>query len=387
MHGIVRPPSAELGPAPDRLDAVKRKLHEYRFMLLLVALPTLIVAGYYYLIATDQYETQADFVVRSQVSKPSPTGIGSLISLGGNASLASPDAESVIDYLKSTEAALHIERSTGLAKRFSRSFIDRWSRLGSATPSPEALRAYYNKQVELKLDKETGITKVTVHAFVPEDAYAIANSLLKLGEQRVNDLNQRSNVDALTGTGRQLTEAEDALRDIQIKMTSFRRTQSDIDPEASGKAQMAMVTGITTTLSAARAQLAGMRGIISPSSPQYIAMAAKVRALESEVSQQGGKLVGQGGSIASSLGDYESLRVRQEFAEKRYEFAAGAYQTAREEARRKQIYLVRVVNPNMPVQALFPERGKIVLTVFCSLLIAYGIGWLLISGIREHANG
>jgi len=386
MHGIVRPPSTELGPAPDRLDAVKRKLYEYRFLLLLVVLPTLIVATYYYAFASDQYETEADFVVRSQVSKPSPTGIGSLISIGGASSLVSPDADSVIDYLKSTEAALHIERSTGLANRFTRSWIDPWSRL-TANPSPEELRSYYNNQVEFKLDKETGITKVTVHAFVPADSYAIADSLLKLGELRVNEMNKRSNSDALTGTGRQLTEAEDALRDVQVKMTAFRRTQSDIDPEASGRAQMAMVSGMTTTLSAARAQLAAMHGIISPSSPQYIAMSRKVRALESEVSQQGGKLVGQGGSIASSLGDYESLRVRQEFAEKRYEFAAGAYQTAREEARRKQIYLVRVVNPNMPVKALFPERGKIVLTVFCSLLIAYGIGWLLISGVREHANG
>jgi capsular polysaccharide transport system permease protein len=39
----------------------------------------------------------------------------------------------------------------------------------------------------------------------------------------------------------------------------------------------------------------------------------------------------------------------------------------------------------MPVKSLFPERGRIVLTVFLSLLVGYGIGWLLVAGVKEHS--
>lgn len=388
MHGIVRPSSDDMVVGPDRAERVKAKLHEYRFFLLLVILPTLIVAAYYYLVASDQYESEADFIVRSSSSGGSmASGIGSLLSLG-SAAATRDDALSVVDYLESTEATMTLEHSIGLTKRFHISDADYVSRLKSATPTPEKLRKYYAKQVKIKYDKDTGISKLTVHAFRPEDAYVIANELLRLGEGRVNQLNDRSNRDALSSANRMLAEAEKELRTNQVQLTAFRRTQADIDPEATGKAQLSMVTGLSGSLTAARAQLAAMRGIIAPSSPQYVAAVARVRALEAEVGREGGRIAGQGaGTVANRMGDYEGLRVRQEFAVKRYELAAGAYQAAREDARKKEIYLVRVVNPNVPVSALFPERARIVLTVFGSLLLAYGIGWLLAAGVREHAAG
>ena len=39
------------------------------------------------------------------------------------------------------------------------------------------------------------------------------------------------------------------------------------------------------------------------------------------------------------------------------------------------------VNANLPVKSLYPHRGLTVLTVFASLLVAYGIGWLIIAGV------
>ena len=44
-----------------------------------------------------------------------------------------------------------------------------------------------------------------------------------------------------------------------------------------------------------------------------------------------------------------------------------------------------LVDANMPVRALYPQRTKIVLTAFLALLLIYGIGWLITAGVREHA--
>ena len=45
----------------------------------------------------------------------------------------------------------------------------------------------------------------------------------------------------------------------------------------------------------------------------------------------------------------------------------------------------------MPVKALYPKRGEFLLTLFLSLLVAYGIGWLIIAGVEstqsEDASG
>ena len=132
-----------------------------------------------------------------------------------------------------------------------------------------------------------------------------------------------------------------------------------------------------------------MGAFVSRSSPQYVAMARQVRSLQSQLAAQSGRLAGSsaasGSDIANNLGGYESLRLRQEFAGKRYEAAAAALAQARERAQRQQLYLVRVVDANMPVKSLFPQRGRIVLTAFVALLLVYSIGWLIAAGVREHA--
>lgn len=389
MHGIIRPVVDT-----DQLQepSWQSKLHAWsirnRAFLLIVVLPTLLVAGYYYLLATDQYRSEAHFMVKSsQNNTGAASGLGALLSLGGGMTQSHTDAMSVVDYLLSNDAVTEIDRRLGLVARFRPPEADVLSRLGSATPPPETLLKYYRKHVDVKFDTETGITSLTVQTFRPTDSLLIAERLLKMGEDRVNMLNQRSYADALSTADRQLREAESALQDIQVKLTQFRRTSNDIDPIGTGRAQLSMVTQLNAGLTTARAQLQSMRGIISPSSPQYVATVARVRALESQVAAQEGRLVGNGSAIASNIGGYENLQVRQEFASKRYTAAAAAYENAREDARKKQLYLIRVVNPNLPVKSLFPERGRIVLTVFAALLIAYGIGWLLMAGVREHANG
>jgi capsular polysaccharide transport system permease protein len=209
--------------------------------------------------------------------------------------------------------------------------------------------------------------------------------LLKLGEERVNLINKRSQTDALSNARRQVADAENALVDIQGKLTTYRQQRGDLDPEGSGKAQIGLVATLEGQLTTARAQLNAMRGIIAPTAPQYVATAARVRALEAQVAGQRGQLATGGTAIAARLGGYQDLQIRQEFAAKRYEAAAATLEKARNEAIKQQLYIVRVVDPNLPVKSEYPKRGEVLLTVFLSLLIAYGIGWLLVAGVREHS--
>jgi capsular polysaccharide transport system permease protein len=228
---------------------------------------------------------------------------------------------------------------------------------------------------------------LSVHAFRPDDAYTIIRHLLEMGEQRVNTMNARSYEDAIAASRRQLGEAETALAAVQGDLTAFRQNRADVDPEGSSKAQIGLVSGLRANLAAAQAQLETTGAFVSHSSPQYVALSRQVRSLEAQLAAQSGRLAGDGGerTIAGNLGGYEDLRLRQEFAGKRYEAAAAALAQARERARRQQLYLVRVVEPNMPVKSLFPQRGKIVLTAFFALLLVYSIGWLIAAGVREHA--
>ncbi|MET3713207.1 capsular polysaccharide transport system permease protein [Sphingomonas trueperi] len=390
MHGIFAPVIDETPHhAPTLASKVLGWLRRRRAIMLVVFLPTALVAGYYYLIAADQYVSEAHFIIRSSDTPAAmPSSFGSLLGLAGGMTQSQGEALSVSDYLVSHEAVATLDRDIGLIGRFQRPEADAFSRLRSDQLTPERLLKYYKGKVAVNFNRDTGITTLSVHAFRPDDAYAIIQRLMTLGEQRVNQLNARGYNDAVGLARRQLSEAETALAKIQEQMTSFRQRRQDIDPEGSGKAQIGLVSTLRGQLAAAQSQLDTMGAFISRSSPQYIAMSRQVQSLRSQVAAQAGRLTGDAPadpSIATDLGGYEDLRLRQEFVGKRYEAAAANFEQARERAQRQQLYLVRVVDANKAVTPLYPERGRIVLTVFLALLLIYGIGWLIVAGVREHA--
>ncbi len=387
MHGIFEPVATDEGRGRDaRLNKVRQWLWRRRAFGLVVVLPTLLLAGYLFLIASDQYESEAHFLVRTTNSAPQvSTGFSQAIGMVTGATAAQSEAMSVSDYLTSHDAVDTLRREDKLVERFHRDDVDFLSRLRQGDPTPEKLLKYYQRQVKVTFNNETGITTLKVHSFRPEDSYDLVRKLLALGERRVNILNVRSYSDAIANARRQLDESEQALTTVQSKLTRFRQVRRDVDPEASGQAQIGLVTTLTGQLSAARAQLQAMGRMIDPASPQYRAMAARVHALEVQVAAQSDRLTGGSNAIANDVSDYQNLLLRQQFLGKRYEAAAAALDRARDLATRQQLYIVRIVDANKPVKSTFPERWRILSTAVIALLLAYSIGWLIVAGVREHA--
>jgi capsular polysaccharide transport system permease protein len=292
---------------------------------------------------------------------------------------------SVGDYLTSHDAVAALQKQVNLVAMFRRPEADLLSRLWPSDPTPEKLLEYYRDKVEVRHQSDSGLTEVTVKGFRPADSYQVLNAMLNLGEQRVNQLNDRAMQSSLAAARRQVAEAEDGITRSQRALTAFRQGRRNIDPQATGQAQVGLVSALQAQLAAARAQAGALAATLAPNSPQVIAANRRVAALAAQVAGQEGRLTGGANNIAGNIGGYEELQLRKEFAAKRYDAAAAALEKAREQARQQQLFLVRVVEPNMPVKALYPKGLKTVLTVFFGLVIAYGIAWLIAAGMKEHA--
>ncbi|UAK26448.1 lipopolysaccharide biosynthesis protein [Sphingomonas nostoxanthinifaciens] len=388
MHGIMLPASEQserrrANPWTETFAWLRRR----RMFMLIVVLPTLLVGSYFYLVASDQYESEAHFLVRSTHTAEAPAGIGmsQALSMVTGASSSQSEAMSVADYLTSHDAVATLRRDNDLVGRYHDRDADVFSRLRPSNPTPEYLLRYFQGVVKVNYNSETGITTLRVHSFRPQDSFAIARRLLELGELRVNMLNERSYHDAIDMSRRQLAKAETDLAAVQAQTTRFRQTRGDIDPKASGEAQIQLVSTLTGQLAAARAQLNAMGGMVNHGSPQYQALASRVSALQAQVAAQSGRLTNGNHAIATDISGYESLKLREQFLAKQYESAATALDRARETALRQQLYVVRIVDANLPVKALYPERGRIMLTMVLALLLTYSIGWLIVAGVREHA--
>jgi len=385
MHGFMTPADQSEDRDLTLGERIRGLVWARRWFCLIVLLPTLLVALYLYAYAANQYESEAHFLVHSANQPQIPSASASALSLLTGSGGGQNEAMSVSDYLTSHDAVAKLRSEDRLVERFQRPGVDILSRLFGTNPTPERLLRYYQRQVKVKYDTDTGITTIKVHSFTPQDSYDIAQRLLQIGEQRVNALNERSYADEIANARRVLDQAEGALTANDTAMTAFRHRSGDIDPQATGAAQLGLVSTLAGQLAAVRAQLQTMAGVISPSSPQYQALAAHAQSLQAQVDAQSGKLTGRSDSITNDVSEYQALMLRRDFLNKRYEAAAASLEKAREQAIQQQLYLQRVVNPNMPVKALYPERGRILGTVLVSLLLVYSIGWLIVAGVREHA--
>ena len=369
----------------NRFAGVLSKLRGARMFLLVVVLPTLLVGLYLGAVASDQYESSADFVVRKAEAPKAGGDFGQLLGLSIGGLTVSPDAYVVQKYLLSHDSVARLRAEINLVGVFTRDGIDPVSRLWSDNPTPERLLKYFRNQVSINEDDITGITHLSVRTFNPKDSAAIARKLLAMGEQQVNAINQRTYNDSVSQAQRNFEEASQRLVEVENQFTEYRRVRENIDPTETSKAKITMIAGLTSNLTVARARLQAMAGTISRSSPQYQAMQRQVQTLEAQIAGHAASIAGSEQSVAGHLGEYERLVIRRQGIAQLYAAADIQLQQARADAKRQQLYLIRVVEPNVAVKSEYPERGTIVLTVFATLFFSYAIGWLLWAGVKEHS--
>jgi len=373
------------GVSGRRKSRLARAIRRYRGVFYFVLLPTLIAAVYYFGFAADQFESEAEFVIYSSHGGDMQMGgLGQMLGLGSSGTSQTTETFSVIAYMQSHDAVAALDHEMNLVKVFRAPQADLVSRLWWPDPSAERLLRYYQKMVTVNYDQETGVTKLDVHSFTRQDSYRIADALLTLGEQRVNAYNDRINAETVRVAENDVTSAQTQIQSAEDNITAFREQHRDLNPEASGTSDMTLIAQLQSQLAQSQAQLAQMQGL-SQNSPQVVAVRNRIAALNAQIAAQNFSLTGENGALAPVLAQYQDLALQLQFAQQNYTATQTALVTAREDAQKQQLFLVRVVQPNLPEMALFPRRWLIVGTIFASLLVAYGIGWLLVAGVREHA--
>lgn len=366
---------------PARLPVWVRR---YRGSLLFVMLPTALAAVYYFLIAADLYASEAKFVVRSP-SHMQTTGLAGLLQQTTGINRAQDDVFSVHDFVMSRDAVTALEKKVDLRAIFNRpeaDFLAAYPNILFRKTSEDFFR-YYTNRVDVSYDSTTGISMLTVKAFRAEDAKLVGNLLLSESEILVNRLNQRAHDNAVRDAETDVKLVEDRIAQAQQNMLDYRNREVMLDPAKTSGAIFETITKMQGELTAARTRLAELDSG-SPGSPLRSGLETHIAELERQIESQRIRLAGSSGSMAPKISEYEQLLLRQDFAAKELASAFASLESAREEARRQQIYLDRVVEASLPDKALYPERIKSVLILFFSCLIAYSIAKLLIAGVREH---
>lgn len=356
--------------------------------LITVLVPTLLAVAYYGFIASPVYISESRFVVRMPQKAPQAGVIGALLQ-GSGFQRSQDDAFSVHDFMTSRDALQSLDAKLGIRTAFSHPDLDWFSRfpLPWADDSFESLFKYYGRHVDVNYDAASSITTLTVRAYERDDAYRINAALLEMGEGLVNRINERARLDLIKFAAADVAEAEAKAKAAALAVANFRNRRAVFDPERQSALQLQQVNKIQDELVIARLQLAQVKAL-SPANPQIGALERRANGLEAEMARQMAKVTGSGSgnSLTDKATDYERLQLERSFAERQMASAMTNLETARSEARRQQLYLERIVQPNKPDEALEPRRLRAIVATFLLGLVCWGVLAMLMAGLKEHRD-
>jgi capsular polysaccharide transport system permease protein len=327
--------------------------------------------------------SEAKYVVRAP-AQTAPSGLNALLGATGLPQPGS-DAFAVHEYIMSRNAVADLQRDHNLRAMLSRPGVDilaRFPRPFEANNAENLYRAY-RRFVSVGYDATTGISTLQVRAFNPQDARVLAEALLSRGEIVVNTLNRQAERDAINQTQAEVTDAQARVAQAQAALTGFRNRERIIDPARSSAAGLELTSRLSAELATLRAERAGLAAA-APQSPQLPGLDDRINAYAREITSQQSRVAGETNSLAPKIAEYERLTLERDFMGRVLTSAVSSLETARIEARRKRLYLQRIVNPIIADAPILPRRSRSVLVIFISLLLAYGAVRLVIAGLREH---
>lgn len=364
---------------PDRFRKVDSLL------LLTVVVPTLLAMLYFGFLASDVYISESRFVVRSP-EKPAASGLGFILKSAGFTN-AGDEVLAAKDYITSRDALAKLNTGGRIAKLYGAqdiSIFDRFDPLGW-DGTMEQLHNYFTGKVSVQHDTSSSITTLTVRAYRAEDAAMINRLLLEQSEELVNRLNERGRKDLIDFAQTEVEEAQQEANRAAIEMAEYRNRTGVVDPERQATVQLQMISKLQDELIGAKNQLYQLEATV-PANSQIRTIKVRIAALTKEIDLQLGRVAGDRGSLSATAVRYQRLVLNREISDKRLASAMTSLQEARNEARRKQAYVERIVLPNVPDKALEPRRIRGILATFVLGLIAWGVLSMLLAGVREHRD-
>jgi capsular polysaccharide transport system permease protein len=367
------------------------------WFIIAFVIPMLVGITYYGLVASKQYVSEFHFTVRQPLPDSQPTspsgGQNDFLGLLGRSASASGSADTldnytVVDYIRSDQAARDLDQRLHLRALFTRAGVDPISRYGGAR-QPERLAEYWRRMVWATYDPATGLASVKVRAFSPADAYAIATNLIDLSNDVVNSNGRRSRADSLRVAQQEVDGVERRMGEIRNRLTALRNQIGAIDPtkdEVAGNVELSNT--LRGTLTQLEAQLGFLSGQLhSPDAPQLAKVKAEISATQAQLAGVDSRVNhNHTGNVAltSAVGEFEQLDAERQAVEQILFRSLDQLQLASVGADSQRLYLATYVEPATPESSTYPRRLEAIAILAMACLMIWAIGVLFGKSVMDH---
>lgn len=336
-------------------------------------LPNLVSIVYYGYLASDQYESETRFTVRS--STPA-LGKDQLAKVTGiPAAKIVQDTQIVLNFIKSREMLDVLQaRKIDIKKIFGEDSIDAWARLPEDATAEE-LRRYWDSMVSTSVSPSSGIVGLYVRAFRAEDAAMLVREILKASEVVVNEVNDRIWKDVIATAEANLDNAKQQLAKARETVAAARNREGVLDVDSSSKIISTLITTIETERLKLQQQYDAQIAVVSAKSPQMRVLQREIDSKERQIADLNGQLAGSGKdrSLADVSQDLSQLELAQTLAEQQFASSVRTMEQVRFISRQQLLYLDSFLAPRVPDEALYPRRGLWIGVTFLASLITWAI--------------
>ncbi|MBD9527273.1 hypothetical protein [Paracoccus sp. PAR01] len=366
----VKSANPRIPPTVGRAGWAKRHTVVVASFLLGFLLPAVVVTGYMFGVARDQYVSEVSFVVRDDETAQMGLLAGFGLTSAGN---ATTDAKMLYEYLRSPNFVADVDREIDLRAMFLRASGDPIFALKSDA-TQEDLIAYWRKMVTISVDSATGMIGIEARAFDPRDAQTITLAIHDAAGRLVNNVSDSARDNTVRYAERDLAKTVARLHDARVAMARFRDSNRLMDPQAAVNINSTVIAGLSQELTEAMVALETLRAH-GTADVKLIQAQTRVDVLNRRIEEEQQRYVGQdrdGVSFSTVIDEYTKLALDLELAEKAYSLALAGVEAARSKAEQDTRYLATFVEPTLPQTATRPRR----MMISALAVIFIFIGWL-----------
>lgn len=365
----------------DQIDNLSLKdITKKNFFYALVLIPTFIVFFYTLIFYNPMFISESEFSIQSNSTDKNLSFTPQTLLRGGS----NNDLFIATAYINSFDLFNVIDNKLDLKQHYVKGDII--SSL-STKPTIREIENYWNEIVDIEVDSESELLKLSVKSYSPKFSLEIQKSILSELESLINKMNEKAHKDAIKLAENEVKVAEEEVEKTAIELKKFRDNNIYITPETEISNVSNLIANLEKQLTETKTELSQKLTYIKNDSIEIKTLKSKINALNTQIDEIRSRLAGNKtnrNQLSNSVNEYEQINLKHEFAKKKLESAMSSLETAKLISLTKTRYLVMIKNPTLPDESLWPKPFLASVITFLLTIFSFGIVSLIISAIREH---
>lgn len=365
------------GLRPRLIDRTFRILSTALVALVLV-LPNVVTIAYFGLFATDQFESETRFTVRTSEPTRSKDALAQVS--GIPSALLAQDTQIIANYLVSRGMLDRLETQFDFAGIFGRDDIDWYARLPADAKAEDTLD-YWENMASASVSPRSGIVTIKVRAFSATEAHDLAEAAVAASEELVNQMNDRIWTDVTKSAREEVAGATAQLSQARIRMEAARNKAGILTVDSASSSLSVLLTQLEGELIALENDYRANKDMVSGQAPQMRVMASQIAAKKQQIEKLRSQVASTDSSetnLADRSTEFAQLELEQNLAENRLGASITALEKLQYMSQQKLLYLDPFLKPTIADEARYPRRlAWISLVLGSSLLLFAGLAALL----------